>query len=45
MILQITDNQGNVSQSIQPAYINVLDGDNVSLDFLLIVMEKKHPGF
>ena len=34
VILQITDNQGNVSQSIQPAYINVLDGDNVSLDFL-----------
>ncbi len=34
VILQITDNQGNVSQSIQPAYINILDGDNISLDFL-----------
>ena len=34
MILQITDNQGNVSQSIQPAYINILDGDNINLDFL-----------
>ena len=34
VILQITDNQGNVVQSVQPAYISVTNGEVVNLDFL-----------
>ena len=34
VILQITDNQGNSAQSVQPAYINVTNGEVVNVDFL-----------
>lgn len=34
VILQIVDNQGNSSQSVQPAYINVVNGAEIDIAFL-----------